>query len=95
MAHGFLRRVVAVWDSGAAGRWPSGRLDAGPGSRAVEPRRGRKTTPVGLPEKPSGSLKPIVSRLFDMVSSVEQLVFLVLFLAFVGFAIHWVILIAG
>lgn len=89
-AHGRMRKVVAVWDSAAAGSAESERRRAS--GRSAPPDR----RPVGLPSRrPGGLLRAIIDRILVHVTTVEDVAMLVLFLAFVGFAVHWLFLIAG
>ena len=88
VAHGSFGRVTAVWDSGRP-RPETSRSPARGGSRPKQsPKR-----PIGLrSERPTG----IIERLRDgirTIGSLEEIVFFVFFLAFVGFAIHWLLLI--
>lgn len=94
VAHGWFKRVVAVWDSGAKDRSTTGLERATSGTAARRDARSKR--PIGLRVgRPAGVLEPLKRRLLDIVSSVEQLVFVILFIAFVGFAIHWIVLMAG
>lgn len=93
VAHGLLNRVVAVWDSGARKR-PA--RTAATTSRSESQGRRRKTTPVGLPvDRPVSWLASIWRGARGIVSSAEELIFLVYFLAFVGFVVYWTLLILG
>jgi hypothetical protein len=66
------------------------------GTSALEERRRGSGRPIGLPVKrPGGVLEHLWNRIVNVVPSLEELVFLLLFLAFVGFAVHWFILMAG
>ena len=51
---------------------------------------------VAAPDHPLGSrLAALIDRIAGMVPSIETLVFLVMLLAFIGFAIQWALLVAG
>ena len=92
VAHGPLRRVVAVWDAkpGMAAPEPLRRpANAGP------PKRRAPGDPVGLPHRTQGPLEALRARLARAFASAEEIVFLIFFLAFVGFAVHWLLLIMG
>ncbi|MBT8337109.1 MAG: hypothetical protein KJO11_10925 [Gemmatimonadetes bacterium] len=86
VAHGRLGRVRAVWDADAATRArPEAR------SRVVEAAR-----QGGLPSRRSGgALRALVRWATDRVSSVEDLAMLILFLAFLGFAVDWFLRMLG
>ena len=94
VAHGWFRRVVAVWDSGAKAH--SSRSPKTSASEDMAPSRSPRRQPIGLPaDRPQGVLKPIWKRVLEVVPSVDTLVFLVLFLGFVGFAVQWFLLMFG
>lgn len=91
VAHGLFRKVVAVWDTGVAAQ-PLGRG----GGEATAPSRPRRTgKPIGLPKREMGLWAALRERITRTVGSVEQVAFLVFFLAFVGFALHWLWLLMG
>jgi hypothetical protein len=94
VAHGFLRKVVAAWDSD-----PAAQATRSPVRREQEARarNGLRTgRPAGLRTRPpTGLLEALRKRLVRLISSVEELALLVLFLAFVGFAVHWFLLLLG
>ena len=92
MAHAPFRRVVAVWDAKSGAAAPK------PRRRTAEPAAARKRDaqpPVGLPDRPGGLLEALRARFSRALASAEEIVFLVFFLAFVGFAVQWLLLIAG
>lgn len=93
VAHGRFRKVVAVWDEGSEAGRGSGRA-----KRKNRPK-GKKLTPrirQGLQgREPAGIMKALRERALSLVTDVENLIFLVMFLAFLGFAIHWVLLFTG
>ena len=92
VAHGRFRRVVAVWDATASTAVP----EQPRRSPAPTPARQRGTRPpVGLPDRSGGWLRALRSRLSRALSSAEEIVFLIFFLAFVGFAVQWLLLIMG
>lgn len=93
VAHGLFTKVVAVWDADTGARASEGvpRRSEGPGP----PRELRKRTPLGLRTRPAGILELLRECLVRVVASAEELVFLVLFFAFVGFAVYWFRLILG
>ena len=89
VAHGAFRKVVAVWDTGVAVQ-PSG------GDEATPPSRRRRTgKPIGLPKREIGLWAGLRERIARTLGSVEQIAFLVFFLAFLGFALHWFSLLLG
>ena len=83
VAHGRLRRVVAVWDGGKA-----------PPSTASVPRaaesRARNRPRAG---KPGGALQSLWKMAVRAAGSFEEIALLIFFLAFVWFAIDWMLLI--
>jgi hypothetical protein len=84
VAHGFLSKVVAVWESDS-GAQPSAEAV----SRALESQERR-----GLRKrKQVGTLEALWGRVVNTISDVEQLALFVMLIAFVGFAIHWMSLI--
>ena len=93
VAHGLFQKVVAVWDSGPGGPYagePARRLVEARGTSGVRDQR-----PVGMRvRRPHGLVKTLWTRLREM-SSLEEAVFFLFFLAFVGFAVHWFWLILG
>ncbi len=86
VAHGTLGKVVAVWDTGMEVR-----RAGGPG-RVTTGSRVRDTVEAS---KPTGGLQHLWARLVRLNLSVEELALLVLFLALVGFVIHWMSMIVG
>lgn len=86
VSHGRFGKVLAVWDRET-------KAVASPESvqRAAEARSGRdvRTREKGGPLKALGTL---VVRIF---SSVEEIALVILFIAFVGFAIDWLLRIMG
>ncbi len=91
VAHGFLGKVLAAWDSAAEDRR---RMAAGddPASAlaraaAVKRRLARRTLrpKAGLAERMAGWV-------LRVLADPEQLLLLIFFLAFVGFAVHWLTL---
>jgi hypothetical protein len=95
VAHGSFKRILAVWESGSAATGRAGE-SAESGLQLRNPGRLRhRKNPEMETWRPLQWLKAVGERLMSMVSSPEDLIFLVFFLAFVGFAIHWLILIAG
>ncbi|HUG35994.1 MAG TPA: hypothetical protein VML54_03530 [Candidatus Limnocylindrales bacterium] len=92
VAHARFRRVVAVWDAkaGAAAPGPPRHAPEAPPARTRAAQR-----PVGLPDRSTGLLQALRARLARALASAEEIVFLIFFLAFVGFAVHWLLLITG
>jgi len=79
VAHGFLGRVVAVWEGAPSD--PS----------AEQPRRRKpvKGGPIGLRvRRPEGLIAALGKRMRSVVSSPDELIWLVLFVGFVAFGIH-------
>lgn len=90
VAHGLLGRVAEVWD-GAREVPAVTKRDR----RAARPTRSRDE-PTGLRvDRPPGPLDTLWKRVARLISSPEELAFLVFFLAFVGFAAYWFFLILG
>lgn len=85
VAHGLLRKVHAVWDAGTALR-PS--TDALQRSLDARPSRGASE------REPSSLMTAIWSRAVRALSNVEEVVFIILFIAFVFFGIDWFLRIA-
>lgn len=82
VAHGMLRRVVAVWDSGppsASPRTPERRA----GAPAPRPRR-RVATRAPQPFDLRGAFQDLAAR---AIASADQIAFIILFIVFVKFAI--------
>lgn len=91
VAHGRFRGVVAAWDSGAPGT-------------AVGPSSPRQVAGAGIPGGRGGAvlgspgggglrrLRALRDLATSFVTNVEELVYLLFFLAFVGFAVHWFVL---
>lgn len=84
--HGVFGRVLAVWDSAVEVR-----MSAQTSKRASEARAGSGL----LTRRRPWGLAALRGRLARVFSSVEETVFLVLFLAFVGFAVDWLLRILG
>lgn len=91
VAHGSWRKVLAVWDGAGGGAAP--RVSPRSGRPAPSGRAPRR--PVGLPSRPRGLVQLLRDALTRALSSAEEIAFLVFFLAFVGFALHWLWLILG
>ena len=86
VAHGAFRRVLAVWDKGMEVR------------RAKEtPMVTGRAVPWDGVRKPGplAALKTLRSRLLRREHTIEDWVFFVLGLSFIGFAIHWILQIIG
>ncbi|NNL30061.1 MAG: hypothetical protein HKO77_03520 [Gemmatimonadetes bacterium] len=82
VAHGPLRRVVAVWEA--------------EDSRVAQPSGRKPATrrPVGLPSKGSSSLTGrlgVAAKFMD--EHIEEIALAVFFVAFVWFAIEWLMII--
>jgi hypothetical protein len=84
VAHGVLGKVLAVWD----GAPEPARSDVKV-RRAVRSMARRGAHDV----KPVGGLGALWTRLVSLNLSVEEMALLVLFVAMVGFVVHWVSLI--
>ena len=81
-----------MWDAGQGAGLPE-RSDA---QTAARKKGTLAKQPIGLRgERPAGVLRSARNRLLSTISSFEELVFLVFFLAFVGFAFYWFTLILG
>jgi hypothetical protein len=91
VAHGLFKKVVAVWesDTGAGvSKEPVGNAAHAKSRSGVGTRK-----PIGLRTgRPVGILEALRERVVGTVGSVEEIAFLIFFLAFVGFAIHWFLL---
>lgn len=86
VAHGLWRNVVAVWTTDAVAQDTASELRRPP----------RANSPVGLRAgRPTGVAEALWERVVRTISSLDELFFLVLFLAFVGFVIYWGLLIVG
>ena len=86
VAHGSWGRVKAVWEGDVALRAPPEALQ-----RVVEAAR-----QGGLPSRRSGGALESLGRwVTDRVSSVEDAAMLILFLAFLGFAVDWFLRMLG
>lgn len=82
VSHGFFRRVVAVWEA-------VGQRAARPAARQPARRR-----PVGLRAKGSSSLLDRIGIAAKFVDEhVEEIALAVFFVAFVWFAIDWLMII--
>lgn len=91
ITRGFLNRLLAAWDSGAAAE-PStqGKQDMRPSHAVHRPKK----RPIGLPlRRPLGVLGTIRTFLAHATGSMEEIVWLLFALAFVGFAVGAVLLI--
>lgn len=87
VAHGRLRRVVAAWDASAG---------APVASRESVRNRAKARGQGGLPSRRSGGvLEAMWARTLRVLSDPEQLFLLILFLAFAGFAVDWMLRIIG
>jgi hypothetical protein len=94
VAHARFGKVVAAWDSAAVARAPGEAAHAGSAHRERRDRPARR--PVGLPTRtPAGLLERLGRRIVRVVTSVEELALLILFIAFVWFAIDWMRMIMG
>ncbi len=92
VSHGRFRKVVAVWDAQAVAQAPAKAARAG----AVRRDRPPRESPIGLPESaPDAPLRWLWKRASSVVGSAEELTFLIFFVAFVGFAIYWFLLLLG
>ncbi|MGD8322627.1 MAG: hypothetical protein PVJ02_19405 [Gemmatimonadota bacterium] len=86
VAHGWLGKVTAVWDGGGELRSSTERM-----RRALEASRHGQVRR----EKPEGSLAVVFSHIGRFLSSVDHVAFLILLLAFIGFAIQWFMMVRG
>lgn len=88
VVHGRLGRLVAVWDDGGSRPAPS--RDA---PKKTRPGKVVGRAPVGLPaRRPRSALQGMTDFAKQLFSSVEDVALLTFLLAFIGFAIHWFIL---
>lgn len=86
VAHGLVRRVLAVWDTGAGAQRSSGAVRPESGARGRYSRVTRK--PVGLRTKsPVGVLEALRRLGARAISSADEIVFIILFIVFVKVAI--------
>jgi hypothetical protein len=85
IAHGIFRKVLAVWDEDVEVR-PSGDTT----TRAAGDR-----ARTGLRKRALVSLEALRDRVARLFTSVEEVSLLILFLAFVWFAIDWALRIIG
>lgn len=84
VAHGFLGKVTAAWDSAAeTGR----KRDTG-----SAPTLRRRMALRTLRPK-AGAVERLVGWIYRVLADPEQLLLLLFFVAFVGFALHWLTLI--
>lgn len=89
VAHGLLGRLRAVWDA-PAGRPEEPSRKTGPSSRAPR-RRGR---PVGLRKEGSKSFLESAGKALKFLDEHgEEIALIVFFLAFVWFAVDWLMII--
>lgn len=86
VSHGWLGRVVAVWDAGVGPHASPERMRS-----ALRARQGGDLRT----RSPEGSLSRILSGLGRLFSSVDHIAFLILLLAFIGFAIQWILMVRG
>jgi hypothetical protein len=86
VAHGVFRRVVAVWDVAAEPR----RSKPGAWREKVMRYRPRQPAPRLV-----RILEAVRDRFLALGTSLETVLFLVMFIAFAGFAIHWFLLFTG
>jgi hypothetical protein len=86
VAHGFLRRVLAVWDAGAA---VGPRREAGRPVSGARARGGGLTRrPVGLRTRsPPGILETFRRIVVRAAASADEIFFIILFIIFVKLAI--------
>jgi hypothetical protein len=80
VAHGLLRKVHAVWDGGTQLRASTAALH-----RSLE-TRGTRLQDQG---DPSTLFAALWARTVRALSNVEEVVFIILFIAFVFFGIDW------
>lgn len=86
VSHGLFQRTLAVWDDGTEARIGRETLQ-----RSAEARAGS-----GLRTRAAlGTVEAWMARAARLFASVEEVAMIVMFLAFVGFAVHWVLLILG
>lgn len=83
VAHGRLRRVVAVWDGG----------DAATATATVTRSAKSRARNVLRTRKPGGALQSLWKMAVRAAGSLEEIALLIFFLAFVWFAIDWMLLI--
>ena len=94
VAFGFWRNVVAVWDSGTGAQASAESLSRI--STSKEGRVQRTERPVGLRTKtPVGLLESVKDFILGAFSSVEEIAFIILFIAFLKFSFDWIMLIMG
>lgn len=105
VAHRFFNRVAAVWDTGSGaseqGRTAErgrstrhGRTGGSEPTNAPAKRRRPARKPIGLRARDfGGALEALRKLAARAASSVEEIALLVFFLAFVWFAIDWLLLI--
>jgi hypothetical protein len=84
VAHGLFGTIREAWEGGRV-------VGTSPAARA-------EGLPVRRPHIPPGGAgfgRELLDRLAGLGTNVETILFLVLFVAFVAFAIHWLLLIFG
>lgn len=86
VAHGRLGKVLAVWDGAPEPARSEVTVQRAVGAMARRSERG---------VKPVGALGALWARLVGLNLSVEEMALFVLFVAMVGFVIHWLSLIIG
>lgn len=91
VAHDWRGRVRAVWDGGRA---VAGGGGTGRGSTPAAPREARPGRSDPQTDAPS-ALALLARGLGRRFSSVEDVVMLILFLAFLGFAVDWFLRMLG
>ncbi len=84
VAHGWFGRVAAVWGKETTHEKTEARALRASG--ALARRREREEKGIGL-------WRGLRDRYLRRIPSMEEAIFLILALAFVGFAIHWLLLI--
>ena len=89
VAHGSFKKVVAVWDSGTGVKVT--RATPRPRSAGEVAKSG---SPIGLQaRRPVGILDAVWRRIIRATDSVEEIALFIMLLAFVWFAIDWLLLI--
>lgn len=86
VAHGSFKKVVAVWEPNGVSQTSPKAVRRVPEARATSRLRSR--SPVGIVEAVWG-------RVVRAISSFPEIAFLILFLAFLGFAVNWLLLMMG
>ena len=89
VAHGFPSKVVAVWDAGTGVKVTREATSQQSGGRVS-----KSGPPIGLQSRrPTGMLDAVWKQVVRAASSVEQIALFIMLLAFVWFAIEWLLLI--